>query len=121
MVLDHLNAPPIDGDTKFGRWGMLLKEIAKNKNIYAKISGLGTVAGKEKFNADHLKPYVDFIISQFTQDRCFCGGDWPVSLLAADYVTTWSIYKEVLASLLEDGELEKVYSGNAIQFYNLKV
>ncbi|ANH80251.1 amidohydrolase [Niabella ginsenosidivorans] len=121
MVLDHLNAPPIDRNKQFGRWGAFLQEMAKNKNMYAKISGLGTVAGAENFNAERLKPYIDFVISQFTPERCFCGGDWPVSLLAADYVNTWRIYKEVLAALLEGEQLEKVYSGNALKFYDLEI
>ncbi|MBO9617538.1 MAG: amidohydrolase family protein [Niabella sp.] len=119
MVFDHLNAPPIREGQRFGRWGELMQEIASNKNMYAKISGLGTVAGSDRFNADTLKPYIEFIIKNFSTDRCLCGGDWPVSLLAADYVTTWQRYKEVLAALLDRSEQEKLYSGNAVQFYNL--
>lgn len=119
MVFDHLNAPPIQEGYRFGRWGELMGEVASNKNMYAKISGLGTVAGSDRFNAGTLKPYIEFILKNFSADRCFCGGDWPVSLLAADYVTTWNIYKEVLTTLLDGSEQEKLFSGNAIQFYNL--
>jgi L-fuconolactonase len=30
---------------------------------------------------DDIKPYIAFALEQFGSDRCFCGGDWPVSLL----------------------------------------
>lgn len=121
MIFDHLNAPPVSSGERYGRWGILMQEIAKNKNIYAKISGLGTVAGAEKFNAATLTPYIEFILEQFGTGRCLCGGDWPVSLLASDYVHTWEVYKTVLSSLLSGETLEKVYAGNAIRFYDLKL
>ncbi|WP_018630151.1 amidohydrolase family protein [Niabella aurantiaca] len=121
MVFDHLNAPPISSGTRYGQWGTLMQEAAKNKNIYAKISGLGTVAGTEKFTVDRLKPYIEFVLEHFGADRCFCGGDWPVSLLAGDYVYTWDVYKKVWSSLLAAEALENVYAGNAIRFYNLKL
>ncbi|SDE05163.1 amidohydrolase family protein [Niabella drilacis] len=121
MVFDHLNAPPVSSGARYGQWGVLMQEVAKNKNIYAKISGLGTVAGTEKFTAETLTPYIGFVLEHFDTDRCFCGGDWPVSLLAGDYVYTWEVYKNVLSSLLSGEALENVYAGNAIRFYDLKL
>ena len=121
MVFDHLNAPPISNGERYGRWGELMQEVAAHKNSYAKISGLGTVAGAEKFTAETLTPYIGFILEHFSTERCFCGGDWPVSLLAADYGQTWNIYKSVLSSLLSGEALENVYAGNAIRFYDLKL
>ncbi|MBZ4188086.1 amidohydrolase family protein [Niabella sp. 3A5MI-3] len=121
MVFDHLNAPPIGSGERYGRWGALMQEAAKNKTIYAKISGLGTVAGAGKFTPEQVTPYIEFILEYFGAGRCFCGGDWPVSLLARDYVDTWEVYKRTLSSLLPGEALEKVYAGNAIRFYDLKL
>src|SRR6185503_6104529 len=36
MVFDHLNWPPISTGERFGRWGELMKEAARHKNLYAK-------------------------------------------------------------------------------------
>lgn len=119
MVFDHLNHPPIVKGEKFGRWGELMSEAASLPNFYAKISGLGTVVRKEEWSADDIKPYVDFALEKFGTDRCFCGGDWPVSLLAGSYSGTWRIYKNLLQSLLTTDQCQKVFANNARTFYNL--
>jgi L-fuconolactonase len=99
----------------------LIKEAAGNKNFYAKISGLGTTSGKGKeWSADDVKPYVEFVAQHFSTDRCFCGGDWPVSELAGSYLRTWNIYKEVINDLIKkEDEREKLYYKNAQKFYGL--
>ncbi len=119
MVFDHLNQPPIALGEKFGRWGELMKEASKHKPLYMKISGLGTTAKKADWCADDIKPYVEFALEHFGVDRCFCGGDYPVSLLAGSYVKIWQVYKDVLQDLLRDDELEKVFHKNAVNFYGL--
>jgi len=121
MVHDHLNQPPISTNERFGRWGELMQETAKHKNFYAKISGLGTVTKKKEgeWSEDDLKPYVEFALQLFGEDRCFCGGDWPVSLLAGGYAKTWETYISLLEKLLNPAAQEKVLYGNAKLFYNL--
>ena len=120
MIFDHLNQPPIATKEKFGEWGILIKEAAANKNFYAKISGLGTTTKNlTGWTGDDIKPFVEFTLENFGTDRCLCGGDWPVALLAGSYTKTWTEYKNVLGSLLDDAELEKVYALNATQFYKL--
>lgn len=120
MVFDHLNQPPISTKEKFGQWGKLIKEAATNKNFHAKISGLGTTTKNvDGWTGDDIKPYIEFALEHFGEDRCFCGGDWPVSLLAGNYEKTWSIYKHVLSSILDEQQLQNVYYNNAINFYQL--
>ncbi|HUC79329.1 MAG TPA: amidohydrolase family protein [Flavisolibacter sp.] len=120
IVLDHLNQPPIQQGERFGRWGKLITEIAAYPKAYGKISGLGTTTGTgEAWDVDDIKPYVAFAVEKFGTDRCFCGGDWPVSLLASSYAHAWSVYKQTLSSLLEEKEREKILYDNAKQFYKL--
>jgi L-fuconolactonase len=117
MVFDHLSQPPIATKEKFGRWGELMKETSKHKNFYAKISGLGTASGNfQNRKADDIKPYVEFALQHFGADRCFCGGDWPVSLLADSYTNTWETYKNILKELLTKEEQDKVFYANARKF-----
>ena len=120
LVLDHLNQPPIQSNEKFGRWGELMKEIAIYPNVYGKISGLGTTTGKgEQWGEDDIKPYVSFALEVFGTSRCFCGGDWPVSLLAGRYEHAWKTYRQTLSALLNEQEKENILYNNAKQFYQL--
>jgi L-fuconolactonase len=121
MVFDHLNQPPIKMKEQFGIWGELMKQASQHKNFHAKISGLGTASGDfEGWTEEDLKPYIGFVIEQFGMDRCFCGGDWPVSLLAGSYTRIWAAYKNVIEQLVSVEEQEKIFDTNAKQFYNLQ-
>jgi len=120
MVFDHLNWPPIPRKEKFGRWGDLIKIAAQCKNLYAKISGLGTASGDfQDRTTDDIKPYVKFVLEHFGPERCFCGGDWPVSMLANNYIKTWQTTKDILNDLLNDVQKDKVLFSNANNFYKL--
>ena len=120
IVFDHLNQPPIKQGEKFGRWGELMKEASSQKNFFAKISGLGTTCGNPVlWTESTLLPYLEVIFENFGIDRCFCGSDWPVSLLASDYSTTWKIYRDALSTLLMEADQEKVLCTNAKKFYGL--
>jgi len=120
MVFDHLNWPPISTGERFGRWGELMKEAARHKNLYAKISGLGTASGDfENRTANDIAPYVEFALQHFGTDRCFCGGDWPVSMLVNNYIQSWQITKDILNSVLNETEKDKIFFSNANKFYNL--
>ena len=120
MVFDHLNQPPIKSKEKFGVWGELMKAAAGYKNFYAKISGLGTASGNlENWGAEDIKPYVSFVLENFGTGRCFCGGDWPVSLLAGSYTGAWNIYRSVIDDLVSESESNNIFYNNAQQFYNL--
>jgi L-fuconolactonase len=120
MVFDHLNQPPVATRQQFGLWGELMLQAAAFPNLYAKISGLGTTSGKpHRWQADDIRPYVDFVLRAFGADRCFCGGDWPVSLLAGSYVHAWEVYETTINSLLNKEDSAKVLHDNALQFYKL--
>ncbi len=120
MVFDHLNQPPVAAGEKFGVWGNLMAEAAKHDKFYCKISGLGFPSGKPfEWAADDIKPYLEFVLNHFGAGRCFCGGDWPVSLLSGDYAYSVGMYEAALTALLDKDSLQKVLTDNARTFYKL--
>jgi L-fuconolactonase len=122
MVFDHLNQPPVASKEKFGPWGERMKVAAQYPFMYAKISGLGTTTGNYSgWLAGDLQPYIEFVLEHFGIDRCFFGGDWPVSLLAGSYTNTWQSYQQVAEKLLNEEERKKVFYTNAKLFYNLEM
>lgn len=120
MVFDHLSHPPIATSEQFGAWGAAITEAAAMPNFYAKISGLGTCcADFNDWSANTIEPYVAYVLEHFGLDKLMIGGDWPVSLLAGDYVRTHIKYQTVIEKLVAPENQEKIYSTNATSFYKL--
>jgi L-fuconolactonase len=118
MVIDHLGQPPIKS-RELGRWGDDLKVAAENPNVYGKISGLGTASGNwASWHAEDIRPYVEYALEVLGVDRCMCGGDWPVSVLAGGYVKAWTAYRAALSGLPVEDQ-DRVLAGTAIEFYGL--
>ena len=119
LVLDHMNHPMINQPLTSNKWYSLMQEAAKCPNVFVKISGLGTCIENTALTIENATPYIEFVLETFGINRCFCGGDWPVSLLADSYTKTWNIYTAVLSNLLKNDCLKKVYDDNAANFYKL--
>ncbi|BAV05153.1 L-fuconolactonase [Filimonas lacunae] len=119
MVFDHMNQPPVASKEKFGRWGQLMQQAAANEQFYIKISGLGTTAQNPHWQAEDIQPYIAFVLEHFGEDRCFLGGDWPVSLLAGSYADTWHKYRKALQQTAGEAAQQKLAYTNAQRFYNL--
>lgn len=120
MIFDHLNQPPIPNAQRGYTWERLMKIAAKHPPFYAKISGLGTAAQKgPEWTAADLEPCIEFALYHFGADRCCCGGDWPVSLLAGSYEKTWTAYRTVITKYLDPASQAKVLYQNAERFYGL--
>jgi L-fuconolactonase len=122
MVFDHLNQPPIASKEKFGLWGELMKKASEHKNFYCKISGMGTTTENLfGWTIDDIKPYVMYALELYGADRCFCGGDWPVSLLAGPYEKAWVAYQQIISVELSMADQQKVLWKTADAFYKLNV
>ena len=120
IVFDHLSQPPVSTKERFGKWGELMKTASQHPQFYSKISGLGTASGNfANRKKEDIKPYIEFVLTHFGVDRCFCGGDWPVSLLASGYKEIWHWYIGILKELLPAEHQRKVLNSNACNFYNL--
>lgn len=120
LVLDHLNNPPMTTQSGLDRWRTNIKLAAAHKNIYAKISGLAMTTGKfETWTSADIQDSIEYALEQFGADHCFCGGDWPVSLLAGGYVKTIQAYREIIENCLTIIDQEKVFNKNAALFYKL--
>lgn len=118
MVFDHCNQPPIGRVDS--QWEGLMTTAATHPNFYAKLSGLGTAAQKgPDWTAADLEPSIEFILEHFGTHRCFCGGDWPVSLLAGSYERTWSVYRSLIEKFLDPQAQALLFYRNAERFYRL--
>lgn len=118
FIIDHCAKPAIKNKSII-EWKKGMQQISQNKNVYCKLSGLTTESDWNSWKEKDFYPYLDVVFESFGTDRLVFGSDWPVMLLSGTY-TKW---KYLLENYMHDSsaeEKEKVFTGNAIEFYNLK-
>ncbi|AZI56855.1 hypothetical protein EH165_00380 [Nakamurella antarctica] len=118
IVLDHLAKPDI-ANKGWEPWASLIAEVATRPNVSVKLSGLNTASGPDWTWQDWL-PYVDHAVEHFGSTRMMLGSDWPVSILAGDFVGVWHAQRDVIAHLTADQQ-DDIFFRTAIRTYSLDV
>ncbi|WP_169985135.1 amidohydrolase [Microbispora sp. H10836] len=119
FVLDHLAKPPV-ASGELEPWAGLVRELAAEPNVTAKLSGLITEAAWDDWDAARLRPYADVALDAFGPGRLMFGSDWPVCLLAG----ALPLWAETVRALLTDAglsaaERDAVFRGTAERVYRL--
>jgi L-fuconolactonase len=118
FVLDHCAKPPIaSGD--IAEWERGIRRLARHPNVTCKLSGLVTEASWTGWTAADLLPCLDIAAGAFGPDRLMFGSDWPVCLLAADYVGVVAMVAR-WAQWLTVADRERVFGGTAVAVYQLE-
>jgi L-fuconolactonase len=117
-VVDHISKPEIR-DGRLEPWRGLMAEVAQNKNVFCKLSGMITEADQQHWSADDLRPYVEHVMACFGIDRVMFGSDWPVCLRAGSYDQVLAVVRELLSSSLNETAEQKLFGANAERFYKL--
>ena len=130
FIVDHCgNADPksfgkfpgieIEPSHSVEEWKSGLEKLSKSPNVVCKISGV--IASLPKGgDANDLAPIVNFCLDTFGQDRVVFGSDWPVCLLGGTLKTWVNMLTQIISSRPR-AEQEKLWSGNAVRFYGLKI
>lgn len=117
FVIDHM-AKPVIRRQEISRWSNFMTEIAKQPNVSCKVSGMVTEADWQNWKKADLFPYLDVVFGQFGPNRLLFGSDWPVCLTAANYTQVKTVVEEYVLPWGEEVR-NKVFGGNAIEFYSL--
>jgi L-fuconolactonase len=131
FVLDHCgNGDPKAFNSKLGpglkrsctadEWKRGIDAVAKRPNVQCKISGIVAFVPPGEWSAEDLAPVVNHCLDAFGPDRVFFGGDWPVCLLGSP-VRGWVEALRQIVAARPSGQQRKLWSGNAIRFYRLKL
>jgi L-fuconolactonase len=118
FVVDHLAKPEIKAKS-ITEWAARMGEIARNPNVYCKLSGLVTEADWHHWARSDFEPYLDVVFEAFGVDRLMFGSDWPVCLLAASYKQVKDLLEDYVSRKAPAAK-EKIFGANAIRFYDLK-
>lgn len=117
FVIDHCAKPDIK-NKNIEDWKILINEFGKHPNTYCKLSGLFTEAKWKEWSVSEFYPYLDIVFEAFGTNRLMFGSDWPVILLSGMYVQWKSLLEKYMENFVQD-DREKVFGGNALQFYGL--
>ncbi len=118
FVLDHI-AKPLIKDRIISPWKEDIKQLAMQKNVTCKLSGMVTEASWKDWSKDDFVPYLDIIFDSFGTSRLMIGSDWPVCTMASDYQHTMQIVIEYI-DLKCSGGMELIMGRNAERIYDLK-
>ena len=114
IVIDHCMKPVIRNG-EFNDWARGMKTIARETNVFCKLSGLATEA-KPGWTTETLRPYAEHIIDVFGPARVMWGSDWPVVELNGTYAS----WREAAESYLTNtDERKEVFGGTAARFYKI--
>lgn len=117
FVINHLAKPYIK-DKILEKWRTEILALAEHCNVFCKISGMVTEAAWNNWILTDFDPYLDVVIQGFGTERVMFGSDWPVCMLSASYSEVYKITKRYFSSY-SIPEQEKIFGGNAIDFYSL--
>ena len=117
FVIDHMAKPLIAAGQR-EPWGTLMKAIAKNENVYIKVSGLVSEDDPNNIQVAHSKPFVDEVVRLFGFNRIMYGSDWPVSSVNLSYSEVLEYAIGCLGEISNDQEKAFFYE-NARSFYKI--
>ncbi len=120
ILINHVAGAVIDGKPLDPVWAQSLAQVARNPNVYCKVSGLFQQSRRQPSPTDleFYKPVLDELWKVFGEDRLIYGSNWPVTLRGGSYAS----YKAVVFEFLEPKgrtAMEKVLASNAYKFYGL--
>jgi len=119
IVINHLGG---SGDPKALRpeWKESIREIAKQKNVWMKVSALvEQVKGEEGHaprDVGYYLPILDHLWESFGPDRLVYGSNWPVSDRGAPYEVVFALVRDYFSSKGSEAT-EKYFWKNSKEVY----
>lgn len=117
FVLDHIAKPDIRHQV-IKDWTPGIQELAKNPNVYCKVSGMVTEANWQDWKNEDFFPYLDVVFESFGIERLMFGSDWPVCNVAGGYTAAVNMLRTYLSQFPEDQQA-LFWGGNAANFYGI--
>lgn len=119
FVIDHLAKPDFTKND-FTAFEKTIQTLAKNPNVFCKVSGLVTEAHWHNWKPEDFKNALDIVTENFSINRLMFGSDWPVCLLSATYPEVIAVVENYFSSFSITDQ-NSFWGNNAVRFYNLEV
>ncbi|WP_234357279.1 amidohydrolase [Streptomyces sp. NBRC 110028] len=117
FVPDHLGGPPEPGQD-MSRWASRLRQLARQPNVVARVSGLTSALAPGSWRATDLAAQVTIALESFGSERLLHGSDWPSAEFGGG-TAPWKSAAEALLDGLSPAARARVFGGNAADVYSL--
>ena len=105
IVLEHAGMLEDRSREGWERWREGMRQLAKERNVYVKLSGLGTF--ERTCSKELMRPVILETVEMFGPNRCMFGSNFPIEKIWTSYAELLAAYQSVLAdfSLQERNEI----------------
>ena len=121
ILMNHVAGADIEGKSADTEWVADVQKVAKNPNVYCKISGLFQQSHRQPSPKDVLfyKSELDVLWNAFGEERLIYGSNWPVTMRGGTYAEYLAVVKAYYADKPRSAQ-EKYFYRNALKFYGLQ-
>ena len=122
LVVDHVLGYNIDGKAPPANWKAAVQKLARNPNVYCKVSGLyqRCVIQPAVQDPAHYRSLLGTLWNQFGSERLIYGSNWPCTKKSGDYRSFVELVNAYFATKGQDAS-ENYFWKNAARAYNLKL
>lgn len=123
LVINHVAGATLDGRNPTDEWRRMIGDLAAQKNIWMKVSGLVEGTGRKDGGApsapEIYRPVLDELCSAFGTKRLIFASNWPVCTRFAPTARVQQIALDYFATKGQSA-LDDVFWNNAHTAYGLK-
>lgn len=120
IVVNHCLGYDFDGNPPSREWVAAVEKLAKNKNVFCKISGLyqRSIPQPAPQDLEHYKTVLDVLWDNFGESRLIYGSNWPVTKRTGTYASYLQLVDRFISQHGQDAR-EHYYWKNAATAYRL--
>lgn len=116
IVIEHIGIPTSAADGYFANWKIGMQALAKEPNIFCKISGVGML--DPRFTESSIRRWIEYCISIFGPERCMLGSNWPLDRLFSSYDSVFNIYRDIISQYSVEEQIA-ICSDTANSYYRI--
>ena len=120
ILINHVAGANIEGEPADSDWVSAVQNVAKNNNVYCKISGLFQQSHRQPSPKDvsFYQSELDVLWKAFGADRLVYGSNWPVTMRGGTYGEYLAIVRSYFSDKPRSAQ-KKYFYQNALKFYGL--
>jgi len=116
IVLEHAGMLEDRSREGWERWREGMRQLAKERNVYVKLSGLGTF--ERTCSKELMRPVILETVEMFGPNRCMFGSNFPIEKIWTSYAELLAAYQSVLADFSWQ-ERNEIMGNTAATVYSL--